>query len=75
MRQNCRRTCHLGPDRPAAGVATVAAASLSVNLATVTLFSFTGVQRRYMLAKTWIDRTAGVLLGAFGIGLLRVVWR
>lgn len=58
-----------------AGVATVAAASLSVNLATVMLFSFASVQQRYMLAKTWIDRGAGVLLGGFGIRLLGVVWR
>lgn len=58
-----------------AGVATVAAASLSVNLATVMLFSFASVQQRYMLAKTWIDRGAGILLGGFGIRLLGVMWR
>jgi threonine/homoserine/homoserine lactone efflux protein len=69
----------LSPELPSwagpAGVATVAAASLSVNLATVMLFSFAGVQQRYMLAKTWIDRGAGVLLGGFGIRLLGVAWR
>ena len=58
-----------------AGVATVAAASFSVNLATVMLFSITSVQQRYMLAKKWIDRGAGVLLGGFGIRLLGVAWR
>ena len=44
-------------------------------LATVMLFSLASVQQRYMLAKTWIDRGAGVLLGGFGIRLLGVVWR
>lgn len=66
---------NLRPWAGPAGVATVAAASLSVNLATVMLFSFSSVQRRYMLAKTWIDRAAGVLLGGFGISLLGAMWQ
>jgi threonine/homoserine/homoserine lactone efflux protein len=65
----------LAPWAGPAGVATVAITSLSVNLATVMLFSLASVQQRYMLAKTWIDRGAGVLLGGFGIRLLGVMWR
>jgi threonine efflux protein len=60
----------LKPWAGSAGVATVAAASLSVNLATVMMFSFTGVQQRYLRAKKWIDRLSGLLLGGFGVRLL-----
>jgi threonine efflux protein len=57
-----------------ASVALVAATSISVNLATVMLFSLSGVQQRYLLAKVWIDRLSGCLLGGYGIRLLRVLW-
>jgi threonine/homoserine/homoserine lactone efflux protein len=65
----------LKPWAKPAGVLTAATASLSVNLMTVAVFSYPGVQRRYVLAKAWIDRVSGVLLGGFGVGLLRAIWR
>jgi threonine efflux protein len=64
----------LQPWAKPAGVALVAAASISANLATVMLFSYPGVQQRYLRAKTWIDRGTGVLLGGFGIRLLQAAW-
>lgn len=53
-----------------AGVLVVAASSISVNLVTVMLFSFEGVQKRYLQAKTWIDRLSGCLLAGFGMKLM-----
>jgi threonine/homoserine/homoserine lactone efflux protein len=65
----------LEPWAKPAAVALVGASSISVNLATVVLFSSAAVQRHYVRAKTWIDCVAGCLLGGFGISLLRAVWR
>jgi threonine/homoserine/homoserine lactone efflux protein len=64
----------LAPWAGPAGVVTVAVTSLSVNLATVAVFSVDAVQQRYLRMKTWMDRAAGLLMGGFGIGLLRVLW-
>jgi len=58
-----------------ASVALVATLSISVNLLTVALFSFAGIQQHYLRAKKWIDRGAGLLLGTFGFKLLRLVWQ
>jgi threonine/homoserine/homoserine lactone efflux protein len=64
----------LAPWAGPAGVLTVAVTSFSVNLATVAVFSVDAVQQRYLRMKTWMDRAAGLLMGSFGIGLLRVMW-
>lgn len=65
----------LQPWAKPASVGLIAAISISVNLATVMLFSFSGVQQRYLNAKTWIDRVCGILLGGFGVKLLRMIWQ
>jgi threonine/homoserine/homoserine lactone efflux protein len=65
----------LRPWAKPASVAVVAASSLSVNVATVFLFSLASVQRRYLLAKAWIDRVSGILLAAFGMNLMRTLWQ
>jgi threonine/homoserine/homoserine lactone efflux protein len=65
----------LRPWAKPAGIALIAACSISINIATVMLFSLASVQRRYLLARTWIDRASGILLGGFGVNLVKAVWQ
>lgn len=53
-----------------AGVVMIGTISISINLATVMLFSIKRVQENYLRAKPWIDRVSGVMLGLFGLKLM-----